>query len=783
MKKNTSKEAFCNRLQELSDIKDFKSKSNDRNIGTLIDIERNSDGVAFGIVKENHNYYIKRGGTKQNLDASDFCYIGGLENITSYQFHTLAESEKQRNYMIAEMNQSAGIRVNASVSKMIISEDVAGEHIKNAEASLDTLEAATAAEKSSPEITANDGGNMGAGDMGDGSEAGMGDDMNTGTGDMGAGGEMGDDMGDGSEIGDEPAGAEGDEVGVDGNKAIEKAIGKLTNTIRKADMTPEESKSFLASLISSFKEKLPEIEVEDRKELANKLMKINDSGEKDLEDSMPDETEVDETAEVGEETCSECGGFTQYAESRGYTQESIMECGDDEMGSLISGYANAHKEGKNNGDAETVSLYTNPKVNESLVEEYGHEDYVNEVLKPEIMKLSEATDEDKQLKIAESWKVAKIGKKAAVSTGNTLIKEENDQKFKVYFKKDKFKTEDKGTLKKSFLTKDEADAYAKKMNAGVNHVFGNDAGYVVVAEPKKINETEDDEVENDNDNIDDLSALGDLDLGAEGDTDANVDDVDDVTAVTSGAPIETPAEDSMFATDSQSLGAVNPSPMATTEPISMGAETGVVVDVNAQSKTVNVKMNEGKKPTFIKGQKPDFGKKDDKPKDEKKGAKPTFVKGQKPDFGKKDGEKEEISEDASDVKAALAKGTAKKTTPVTSVAKTPAGGEKGNSASVVASSLAKGTAKKAGAVTSVAKTPNGGEKGNSASIVAAALAKGKVSMSESETKLRKYVKNHLLEIAGLKKATLNESAKSPKLKQLDKLIESQYADFKKLSIK
>jgi len=861
MKKNTSKEAFYNRLQELSEIKDFKAKINDRNIGTLVDIKRNNEGIAFGIIKENHNYYIKRGGTKLNPDASDFTYIGGLENITSFQFSTLAESEKQRNFMITDMNRASGIKVNGNVSKMVLNEDIAGDEIEKSEDSLDNLEAATAAEKASPEITANDGGNMGAGDE-MGAETGMGADMSDGAGDMGAGGEMGDEMPadmSGEEMPADMGGEEGAE-GDDINKAIEKSIGKLTNTIRKAEMTPEQTKSYLASLVASFKDKLPEIEVEDRKEIANKILKTNTGGEQDLENSMPDE--VDETAGFGDEeftpngsytvsnsggyeimidssgdsakvrdafgsddpktsdwleieyvpneetgesepvidpngyniplnqvmrmnenaeTCNECGGFVQYAESRGYTKESIMECGDDEMGSLISGYANAHKDGKNNGDAETVSLYTNDDVNESLVNDYGHETYVNEVLKPEIMKLSESTDEDKQLKINElNWgnlagavgrgvgklagkgagavagaakgvgnavagaannvatgvgnaakgvgnavagaannvatgvgnaanavangakdayksvekdyrnsnqnsavgAVAKIAQelKAKIDAlnaatvknggkpvnyasvlhtlsnqlrvpngetnlskfnaqnegelegGNTLIKEEDDLPFKVNFKKDKYKKDDKGTLKQGFDTKEEADAYAKKMNAGVNHVYGNDATYVVAGASDGINEADDD-----------LENIEDIDLGKEDSTEPDIDTVGDTN--------ETEPE-SMFATDTQSLGAVSPSPLAT---VSTGA--GVNVNVDAQSKTVNVTMNEGK-------------------------------------------------------------------------------------------------------------------------------AKKKAKVNETvEDVFKTYVQNHLLEVTGKKKARLSESAKSPQMKRLDAVINKQYAEFIKLNKK
>ena len=50
----------------------------------------------------------------------------------------------------------------------------------------------------------------------------------------------------------------------------------------------------------------------------------------------------------------------------------------------------------------------------------------------------------------------------------------------------------------------------------------------------------------------------------------------------------------------------------------------------------------------------------------------------------------------------------------------------------------------------------------------------KLEVSESDQKVRNYVKNRLEELAGKRKPTINESAKSDNLKKLDKLIEQQW---------
>lgn len=48
------------------------------------------------------------------------------------------------------------------------------------------------------------------------------------------------------------------------------------------------------------------------------------------------------------------------------------------------------------------------------------------------------------------------------------------------------------------------------------------------------------------------------------------------------------------------------------------------------------------------------------------------------------------------------------------------------------------------------------------------------TLTESEQKIRKYVRNRLEELTGLRKSSLNENKKSPTLKKLDKMIDDQF---------
>lgn len=52
-----------------------------------------------------------------------------------------------------------------------------------------------------------------------------------------------------------------------------------------------------------------------------------------------------------------------------------------------------------------------------------------------------------------------------------------------------------------------------------------------------------------------------------------------------------------------------------------------------------------------------------------------------------------------------------------------------------------------------------------------------ITMSESEQKLRKYVRARLQEKAGLRKPVMNENKKSKKVKMLDKMIDEQFGLF------
>jgi hypothetical protein len=446
MAKHTNQEAYFQRLKNLADVNKPQIKeSKFRNLGSLIDYKRASDGVAYGIIKENHNYYLKKAGTKQDPNVADFAYIGGMENITGFQYKTLAEADKQRNMIFHTINEAAIPKVDKNGSKKKLNEDLAGKEIDQAASKLGSLDAATSAEAQPAPVEPEGGAEMAAGldakpagetpaeepapDSDGGPAPDLGGDPEGGPAPDLGGGDEELPPADDTEAGTEELPASDDEnpdASADGamgggeNDAmtdLQKSLGKITNTIRKTEMEDVEVKGLVNTFLASFKDKLRDMDIEDRKEMANKLLKVVGNDEiEDLGDSIPQEkpegSELGPEAGLGkkepeiaeeEQPCAECGGLPEYAKSRGYdSAQSFMECDDEEKANVISGYANAHNDGQNDGDFKTIAIVITPEILEKLKSEYGHEDFANEV-EPFANEMNESSDEDKMAQLNELW--------------------------------------------------------------------------------------------------------------------------------------------------------------------------------------------------------------------------------------------------------------------------------------------------------------------------------------------------------------------------------------------
>ena len=425
MGKHTSEDAYYERLRNLANVNRPQEQQTSRTLGTLIDYQKAVDGINYGIIKEGHKYYVKKGGTIDTPDVSDFTYIGGLENITTYQYKSLAEADKQRNMILQTINEGGSVKMKNDGKKVLLKEDTAEKEIEMAASKADDLDAATASDIPTEEPPVEEP----IGDVDAPAEKSLAD--------LGAEGEPlpepapeggeepieGEPEGDGGEepIEGEPEGEETAPAGAEGADEdnltvieIEKDLGKLSNKVRKTNLTTSQVKSYVNSFLAAFKDKFMDVEIEDRKAMADKILKVLPD---DSVDELPD-------GDVNEGGCNECGTFAKYAESRGYNADSIIESSDEEISNLVSGYATAHEDGMNDGDFQCVAVVATPNAVDTLKTDYGHEDYA-EKLTPYVNTVNEEEGFDRAARIQELF--GGVADPANIETQpNTVQEDEED---------------------------------------------------------------------------------------------------------------------------------------------------------------------------------------------------------------------------------------------------------------------------------------------------------------------------------------------------------------------
>lgn len=71
-------------------------------------VKKGADGNAYAIVRENHEYFIKKAKIKENLNYSDFNYIGGLPNKRSFVFESFSKATQSLNLRLMDLNENFG---------------------------------------------------------------------------------------------------------------------------------------------------------------------------------------------------------------------------------------------------------------------------------------------------------------------------------------------------------------------------------------------------------------------------------------------------------------------------------------------------------------------------------------------------------------------------------------------------------------------------------------------------------------------------------------------------
>ncbi len=461
--KNNSQDFYNERMRELAKFGAKVSKNSESNQRTLIgESVRSLDGTAYGIVKENHKYIIKKSTSqKESLCESDFSYINGVQNKVDYTYSSVGDAEKNLNMMILTINEAYNPNSTSKQTKEFINEDVnviksnnenslnfisslisnnkkvvnenwsnkfkdavkkhsvqgkqqiIGEdvatnlcktmnminedvqtgneqedgvdtEIDKAIDALNNLESKTPEESETPvaepqkqpvsdeapieepqqETPTNGEASISQTETNDV------EDLTTdNTSDVeGDSVETSDETTPDAPISDtEQSEDNGEDAAL--TKEIEKLVGKLTYDVRKANLTPEETNSFLKSILASFEGELSNLDPNQKKELTKKIM--SDEAESTEEIQTED---VDVESDENEE-CGECGTFDTYSKSLGY--DNINEASPIEKGYVISGYIDGYKNGKNDGDFASIAKHLTPDVVNELAE-YGHDDYIKE---------------------------------------------------------------------------------------------------------------------------------------------------------------------------------------------------------------------------------------------------------------------------------------------------------------------------------------------------------------------------------------------------------------------
>jgi len=285
---------------KLDRIKDLMGKMSTLNESTstseVDNVKKGANGVVYGIIRENHSYFIKTTEkTSGNILAEDFNYIGGLQNKNIERYDSYAEALKQLNLKFDMLNESFGVKTNtnlfesdavevkeANASGVVVKEEPEVIEDQKKVIKVDTPAPAPAPVEDEVE---------------DEEEISMDEDP------------FGDEGGEDEEVSmDMEVEDEGEEDGDGYTKKIQKLTGKIGQLLRdKDEPDPELDKYVINSIVSAIDwEEIPDEDVEDI------IAKIEGEDEEDGELEGGDEESVDIDMDVEEE-----GGEDPFDEEGG----------------------------------------------------------------------------------------------------------------------------------------------------------------------------------------------------------------------------------------------------------------------------------------------------------------------------------------------------------------------------------------------------------------------------------------------------------------------------------
>jgi len=318
----------------------------------------------------------------------------------------------------------------------------------------------------------------------------------------------------------------GDDAAV---KDVEKLVGKTGQKVRTTELTPEMAGGFLKALLKSFDAKIPELDSDFRKELANIILKADAEGEESNgspesaepvdggaepeassapdfsgaegseeagAEGEPDDKEIEEAinAHLSDMVNGEEGGETEvkpfkgYMAERGYDAENVNEVSIMEMVSLVSGYANECGD-LSQADVKAIAEFWSPEVKEGVVE-CGFGTLAESVDTFSVKPKKYASKEPKV--VAEE--VVEEPKKNEIKfapAGDSLIKKEDKKEDKKEEKKEevsesvnklksiiKTKIQERLGLRKPSLSESSKSNLSKRIDAMINEEIKNNKDFL-----------------------------------------------------------------------------------------------------------------------------------------------------------------------------------------------------------------------------------------------------------------------------------------------------------------
>ena len=250
-------------------------------------IKRGPNGIVYGIIRENHDYFIKTSNKQSGKFLSEnFSYIGGLQNKYDERYHSYSEALKQLNLKFDMLNESYGIKRNTNIFESdgnaiaggagfgFVLEDEKEEIISDEEKKVIKVDAP---KSESPETPVED-------------------EVENEDPEVDMGGDIAD-----VDFGDEDEESEDEEGGDDITKKIQKLTGKIGQMLRdKEEVDPELEKYVINSIISALH--LDEMDENDKEDIISKIEGEEETEEGEEGEEVPDETEVSPETEEPAET-------------------------------------------------------------------------------------------------------------------------------------------------------------------------------------------------------------------------------------------------------------------------------------------------------------------------------------------------------------------------------------------------------------------------------------------------------------------------------------------------